>query len=139
MTTELLTEQDAKTIVDKWVNDVSELARQIKTWLEEDPAKPEIHSQKQTCTEPPLPQYELVLAEAWYKGDERVGLIMPVRNYPGHGQITLIHWPTLRRVRVIQNLGSQPWTIYTDSGIPLRQEWNRSNFLQLVEDLRADN
>lgn len=53
----------------------------------------------------------------------------------GRGRVKLYAWPTLYRVRLVQT--DAGWEILTDSGVPLRQPWNKQTFLQLARDLLA--
>jgi hypothetical protein len=48
-------------------------------------------------------------------------------------------WPGLYRVW-LSHLGEQlGWEIWTDSGIPLHEDWNKKTFITLAHDLmRAD-
>lgn len=61
---------------------------------------------------------------------------LPELFHPGAGgRVDLEGIPTLHRVKLI----AQPsgWRIMTDSGVPLRIDWTRESFAQLVEDLLA--
>ena len=53
------------------------------------------------------------------------------------GRVELSAWPTLYRVMLLHRANQPDWTIYTDSGISLRQPWTQETFLNLAEDLLA--
>lgn len=53
------------------------------------------------------------------------------------GRVELFAWPTLYRVLLLHRANQPDWTIYTDSGISLRQPWTQETFLNLAEDLLA--
>ena len=45
-------------------------------------------------------------------------------------------WPQLYRVRLLNELNNRDgWRVRTDSGIYLREDWSRENFLRLANDL----
>jgi len=51
------------------------------------------------------------------------------------GRVQISAWPTLFRVLLLHKSGEEGWIIRTDSGIPIRQPWNRETFISLVRDL----
>lgn len=54
----------------------------------------------------------------------------------GKGRIDLYAWTTLNRVRLLlRDPVVDEWEILTDSGIKLRQPWNRETFLTVARDL----
>ena len=55
--------------------------------------------------------------------------------YGRRGTVELSAYPTLYRVRLIRPVKSNEWVIMTDSGIPIRQPWNRDTFVQVASDL----
>jgi len=55
--------------------------------------------------------------------------------FGGTGTVELYAWPTLYRVRLLRDPEGSAWKVLTDSGIILRQPWNRDNFIMLAEDL----
>ena len=85
MTTELLSKQEAEEITKTWVRDVEDLNLQIRSWLQDDPAKPTVTSFLTRNSEPPLPLYEIGMPVAAYSGEGEIWLDYPVRNYPSHG------------------------------------------------------
>ncbi len=53
----------------------------------------------------------------------------------GRGRAKLYAWPTLYRVWLRHSERRGAWEIWTDSGIPIRQEWNAETFVTLANDL----
>ena len=51
------------------------------------------------------------------------------------GRVQLSAWPTLFRVLLLHKPGQDGWVIRTDSGVPIRQPWNRETFVTLAKDL----
>ena len=51
------------------------------------------------------------------------------------GRVQLSAWPTLFRVILLHKPGEVNWVIRTDSGIPIRQPWNRETFISVAKDL----
>ena len=51
------------------------------------------------------------------------------------GRVQLSAWPSLFRVMLLHKSGQDGWTIRTDSGIPIRQDWNRETFVSVAKDL----
>lgn len=51
------------------------------------------------------------------------------------GRVQLSAWPTLFRVLLLHKPEEDTWIIRTDSGIPIRQPWNRETFVTLAKDL----
>ena len=53
----------------------------------------------------------------------------------GTGTVELYAWPALYRVRLLHSKTAGGWAVLTDSGITLKQPWNRETFIGLAEDL----
>lgn len=119
---------------DEWLRTVDALANQIAEWVRQEPGWSFEETGTQEIEEPPLGQYTATLWSIHTASGE-VRLEPIGRNYPGRGIIELFAWPTLYRVRLTQDDFWGGWRIRTDSGISLRQEWNRANFVILVRDL----
>ncbi len=138
MVTSTLTQSEANLIKEQWVRDVSELTQQVQAWLEHHPAQPAIGLIDTRVSEFEFPRYGVNMIEVDFRDEGQITLESPRRNYPGRGMVYLVAWPTLRKVRLIQDEQAKSWIVYTDSNIPLHEEWNESNFLRLVDDLRAE-
>ena len=65
----------------------------------------------------------------------RLMLETPSHESDGRGRAKLYAWPTLYRVWLRHNEQRGEWDIWTDSGIPLRQEWNVNTYTTLAKDL----
>jgi hypothetical protein len=130
---------DTSAILALWERDVADIVDQVGDWLESHPAKPVVRRGVTTISEPELGQYEAPTLDAVFNGEVRDAVtVEPIaRNYPGRGSVEVISWPKLRRV-YLRKSSDQPWVVYTESNIPLHQEWNEVNFHRLVDDLRVD-
>jgi hypothetical protein len=53
----------------------------------------------------------------------------------GKGRVDFYAWPTLYRVRLLQELGTGLWTVKTDSGLNWPLPWGEKTFVQLAEGL----
>lgn len=119
---------------DEWLQTVKGLKGQIKGWLIYEPGWEIMETGTKEIAEVPLGQYTIPIWRIQTpEGEVRLEPI--ARNYPGRGIVELFAWPTLYRVRLIQDDDWDGWRIRTDSGISLRQEWNRENFITLARDL----
>lgn len=57
----------------------------------------------------------------------------------GDGRVKLYAWPALYRVRLQRREDGAGWVIWTDSGIPIHEDWNKETYVTLARDLvRAD-
>lgn len=119
---------------DEWLQTVKGLKGQIKSWLFDEPDWEIMETETKEIAESPLGQYTIpIWSIQTPEGEVRLEPI--ARNYPGRGVVELFAWPTLYRVRLIQDEDWGGWRIRTDSGIFLRQEWSRENFITLIRDL----
>ena len=119
---------------DEWLQTVQDLQTQIKTW-----AKMELDwsvewGESRNVEEKALGIYTATDIHILTPNGKLI--VEPIaRNYPGRGIVELFAWPTLYRVRLIQDDEWGGWRVRTDSGIYLRQEWDRNNFITLANDL----
>jgi len=67
--------------------------------------------------------------------DGRLILEPQAANAGGKGRVKLYASSTLYRVRLLPIDSNGGWTILTDSGIPLWQDWDRETFVRLAKDL----
>lgn len=115
---------------------ITDLQRQIKTWTDQEQGWTFTVQEEREIEEAPLGEYSVSVWKL-QTPDGEVRLEPIARNYPGRGIVELYAWPTLYRVRLVQDEEWGGWRVRTDSGIFLRQEWNRGNFIILVDDLLA--
>lgn len=55
----------------------------------------------------------------------------------GDGRVKLCAWPALYRVRLQRRDDGMGWVIWTDSGIPIHEDWNAKTFTTVARDLMA--
>lgn len=119
---------------DKWLHKIEDLHTEIRQWVSQEPDWTTKLSKTESIYEDLLGEYTAPLLTIHSpEGELRVEPI--ARNYPGRGIVELYAWPTLYRVRLTQAESEGDWRVRTDSGIYLRQEWNRENFITLIRDL----
>lgn len=135
----MTTRTAARTRVDSalresWLGAVKELQRQIKIWVSDEPDWATSQGEDHQVEEDPLGVYTVTSINI-YTPDGRLVLEPIARNFPGRGIVELYAWPTLFRVRLLRGELDADWQVRVDSGFVLHQEWNRENFIRLVNDL----
>jgi hypothetical protein len=135
MNTQTFDPETISQIVQEWQTTLAQLMKDVSEWIQDQPGwSIQPISQKQiseetlgTYTAPVLtidtPQGRLIL--------EPIARMV----FGGRSTVEMYAWPTLYRVRLIRKAEEDDWIILTDSGIPLRQPWNRETFLTLAQDL----
>lgn len=119
---------------DEWLRTVTNLEHIIKEWVAQEPGWTTEAGETETIYEDALGDYTApILTIHSPQGELHVEPI--ARNYPGQGIVEMYAWPTLRRVRLLPNDTSGEWRVLTDSGIYLRQPWDRESFMALANDL----
>lgn len=121
---------------EEWLRTVKGLQHQIKTWISSEPGWSVSEGEQHQVEENPLGVYAMTDLDI-HTPDGRLVLEPVARNYPASGIVELYAWPTLYRVRLVEDITTGKWRVRTDSGIYLRQEWNQENFVVLINDLLA--
>ena len=119
---------------EEWLDTVAGLQGQIKAWADQEPGWAFTAQEERRIKESALGEYSVPVWKI-QTPDGEVRLEPIARNYPGRGIVELYAWPTLYRVRLIRDEEWGGWRVRTDSGIYLRQEWSRENFITLTNDL----
>lgn len=135
MATTALKKIDAS-LREEWLQTVEALSSQIKDWIRQEPEwsfEPEETLERE---EPLLGRY-IVTTWSIHTPQGEVRLEPMPQDFLGRRFVELYAWPTLRRVHLLPAPKDFEWKILTDSGIFLRQEWNRENCLLLIQDLIA--
>ena len=120
-----------------WTEVVTQLTTQIKQWAQEQGwtvtvgMVEEIDSRMVYEFPPQWTEFSITTP----KGELRLELMGIVRGEMMSLKLTA--WPTLYRVRLMNDGQSENWVVWTDSGIPLHQPWNKETFLTLANDLLA--
>ncbi len=133
--TAVRTQVDEK-LRENWMETIIKLTDQINAWSSQKPGWEFKPQEDQEIEEALLGKYRI---STWKleTPDGQVRVEPIARNYPGAGLVELYAWPTLYRVRLVQNSEWGGWRVRTDSGIFLRQQWDRENFITLIDDLIA--
>jgi len=121
---------------DEWLGAVDALAAQVAQWVRQEAEWSFEEENTEEIEEPLIGQYVITIWSIQTPEGE-VRLEPMRRDFLDRQFVELYAWPTLRRVHLLHNPAAQEWRILTDSGIYLRQEWNRENFVLLVRDLIA--
>lgn len=115
----------------KWEQAVNAFLDQLTDWVKQEPG---------WALNGPIEDYSLPQnsnAVFWSvstpKGEARME--SERQDFLGRRFVELYAWPTLRRVQLLPDLNAKSWKVRTDSGIFLRQEWNRENCILLIQDL----
>jgi hypothetical protein len=115
----------------KWIDRVTALADQVAKWSQAKGWNVERYSQ--SIQERVFGAYSAPALKIHLPNGEILLTPIALRTLGGNGRVDLEGIPTLSRVKLIGDEGR--WSIMTDSNVPLRQDWNRKTFTQLVHDL----
>ncbi len=126
---------DLDLVKTQWISDVTSLIDQLEGWFRANKSATKVERSTVRIDEQKLGPYEVPALEADF-GENYITVEPIGRNFPGRGIVQIQAWPYLRRVRLLTpDSPGEPWTVMTDSLIPLRQEWNQANFQTLSADL----
>ena len=119
---------------DEWLRTIETLQSQIAEWVRQEPGWAFEEAGTQEVEDVQLGMYTVaVWGILTPEGEVR---LEPTRlDFLGRRFVELYAWPTLRRVHLLHSPDGEGWRVRTDSGIFLRQSWNRENFVLLVRDL----
>lgn len=131
-----MAEAKRQELLDAWLNTINELMAQVREWVGQEPDWKVEMSETDSINEKHIGPYTAPVLTIWTP-EGRLILEPVARNYPGEGIIEFYAWPTCYRVRLLQPATGEPWTVMTDSGIPLHQDWNKQNFITLARDLAS--
>lgn len=125
---------DAASILSEWRDAVRALLSDVSGWAGTQTAW-KVQEYSVECSEELLGDYALqALKITTPRGELRLEPIARM-VLGGRGTVEMKAWPALFRVRLVRRSDADEWVIRTDSGIALRQGWNRESFIQLANDL----
>ncbi len=128
------TPEQTQQALEEWLDSVRHLAAEVRDWAQT--RSWSVHQDEKDIRESPFGDYRAPwLRIATPNGEIHLD---PVARYvagPAQGRVDLQAWPSLNRVMLLRR--DHDWLIMTDSGVPLRQDWNQQTFLQLADDLLA--
>jgi len=121
---------------EKWGQTVNSLLDQLADWVRLEAG----WSLEGSTGDDSLPQDRITIESnpaAWsiHTPEGEVRLESERQDFLGRRFVELYAWPTLRRVQLLPDPNAKGWKVRTDSGIFLRQEWNRENCILLIRDL----
>lgn len=134
-----LEEPQIASIRGEWTQALSVLEKKLTVWSEAEGWQ--VRSFPRIFTEESTGRYEAPDLVIETPEGERLNVEVKGRGpSASSGRVQLSAWPTLFRVILLHKSGEDRWVIRTDSGIPIRQPWNRETFISLTKDLlNADN
>jgi len=118
----------------EWLKALAELEDTLSAWAVQEAGWTVMRGETDTISEDALGEYAAPMLII-YSPDGELRVEPIARNFPGRGIVELYAWPTLRRVHLLPDEMEGRWRVLTDSGIYLRQEWNRDSFMTLANDL----
>lgn len=119
---------------DEWLRSLAALEETLQAWVVREPGWTTEAGETDTISEEALGDYQAPMLTI-HSPDGELRVEPVARNFPGRGIVELYAWPTLRRVHLLPDEIEDRWRVLTDSGIYLRQEWNRDSFITLANDL----
>lgn len=111
---------------------VDRLARQVEAWAQEEQWA--VVRSDTELTEEHFGSYQMPILTIEHPSGRLILEPLP-HSLSGTGRVKLYAWPSLYRVRLLHDVQNNGWTILTDSGIPIRQPWNKQTFITLAQDL----
>ncbi len=134
MNTTLLEETQIVSVREEWTEALRTLEKNITEWSAGE--RWQIRHFERIFTEASTGQYTAPDLVIETPDGERLTVEVKGRGLAeGSGRVQLSAWPTLFRVILLHKSGEENWVIRTDSGIPIRQPWNRETFISLAKDL----
>lgn len=117
-----------------WQKALRHLQKEITDWSRSEGWQ--VHATNRILSEESVGTYTARDLVIEVPGDSRLHVEVRGRGpLPGAGRVELSAWPTLFRVFLLRSPDNTGWVIRTDSGVPIRQPWNRETFLTVASDL----
>ena len=111
-------------LVQEWLHALNRLMNEVSGWIQGLPGWSSKASAKEVSEEILGTYLAPVLTIDTPEG--RI-ILEPMARlmFGGRGTVEMYAWPTLYRARLIRRVEVEDWAILTDSGIKLKQPWNR--------------
>lgn len=132
MSTTQIKPSQANSLHQEWIEMVQALSDEVGKWAREQ--EWEIQASESEVAEEGFSPYAVPILTI-KTPDGRLILEPQAANAGGKGRVKLYAYSTLYRVRLLPTDSNGGWTILTDSGIPLWQDWNEETFVRLAKDL----
>lgn len=134
MNTMTLEEPRTTSVREEWTHALSALEENLTTWAQEEGWQ--VRPFERLLTEESTGQYAVPDIVIETPDGERLTVEVKGRGpAEASGRVQLSAWPTLFRVMLLHKPGEAGWVIRTESGIPIRQLWNRETFVSLAKGL----
>lgn len=122
---------------DEWLSAIARLYADVTTWISELPGWSVNREPDKEISEERLGVYTVPVLRITSEDPDEELMLEPWARLPRgrRGTVKLYAWPGLYNVYLVGDGAGSCWDVLTESGIYLRQEWNKENFLQLAKDL----
>jgi hypothetical protein len=118
---------------DQWLGWVGSLLADVAAWAEAQGWS--VHRDNKVLHEEALGTYQAPMLRVRTPSGELYVEPIALHVLGAEGRVDIQAWPSLNRVKLVRN--GEEWRVVTDSGVPLRQPWDRQTFVQLAQDLTA--
>ena len=117
----------------EWVRRIAALADDVERWATAEGWP--VHREQKQIRERLVGEYQAPVLRIRVPGGDIYLTPVALHVVGADGRVDLEAWPTLNRVKLVGRDGR--WEIVTDSNVPLREPWDRDQFVRLVHDLHA--
>ncbi len=134
MTTQMLAAKTEKALREQWLQSLKELVGEVSGWAIQQKGWHVESEAAQSVSEEALGTYDVPVLTI-HTPEGRLILEPIARNFPGSGIVELYAWPSLFRVRLLQDQPGDEWEVRIDSWYVVPQQWNRESFVQIAHSL----
>jgi len=134
MTTMAMPEKVDIDLRDQWLDSLTLLADKVSTWASQEKGWRVESTDTQSVSEELLGTYDVPVLTI-HTPEGRLILEPIARNFPGSGIVELYAWPSLFRVRLLQDQPGAEWEARIDSWYVVPRQWNRESFVQIAHSL----
>lgn len=134
MTTIMLPKKVDTALREQWLESLKLLAGKVSTWATQEEGWRIESTDTLTVSEDLLGTYDVPVLTI-HTPEGQLILEPIARNFPGSGIVELYAWPSLFRVRLLQDQPGDEWEARIDSWYILPQKWNRESFVQIARSL----
>lgn len=122
------------TLREQWLQSLKELVGEVSGWAMQQTGWHIDSEAAQSVSEEALGTYDVPVLTI-HTPEGRLILEPIARNFPGSRIVELYAWPSLFRVRLLQDQPGAEWEARIDSWYVVPQQWNRESFVQIAHSL----
>ena len=135
MTTIMMPERIIDTVIrDQWLEALKLLVDKVSAWASQEKGWRVNPVDTQSVSEEGLGTYSVPVLTI-HTPEGRLVLEPIARNSPGSGIVELYAWPSLYRVRLLQDQPGGEWEAHIDGWYVVPQQWNKESFVQIAHSL----